>query len=137
MDDVKVNDIPAGTIVVHEGRRWLVLWSDMGGRFCGFFLPWELVLQPLPSGPPRSLRCTTARRMRVIPAVRREMRFVCRQHDELLLLEPASEEIVSLPACRTRLDIDLLEENEEVVVVYFGDRPQWVTKHAEPIAAGG
>jgi hypothetical protein len=104
----------------------------MGPPPFSFYPPWELVLQPLPGGAPRTLRCTTARRLAVAPPELRELRFVCRQHDELLLLEPSSGEMASLPDRRTRLDLDALEPGAAVLVAYHGGRPQWVTRQAAP-----
>ena len=135
MDDLLVGDIPAGSVVAHDGREWLVLESGMGPPPFGFYAPWELVLQPLPGGPPRTLRCTVAHRLAVAAADVRELQFVFRQHDELLLLEPTSGEVVALPDHRTRLDLGALEPGGAVLVAYHDGRPMWVARHAEPVAA--
>jgi translation elongation factor P/translation initiation factor 5A len=132
VDEVSVGDIPAGSVVAYEGRRWLVLESCMGPPPFGFYPPWELILQPLPSGPHRTLRCTVARRLAVAPPEFRELRYMCRQYGELLLLEPASGEMVSLPDRRTRLDIDALEPGGVVRVAYHCGQPIWVTTHDKP-----
>jgi translation elongation factor P/translation initiation factor 5A len=108
-----------------------VLESGMGPPPYGFHAPWELVLQPLPGGPPRTLRCTVAHRLAVAPTDLRELQFVCRQHDELLLLEPESGELVSLPNHCTRLDLDALESGRAVVVAYHDGHPRWVTMLAK------
>lgn len=132
VDAVSVGDIPTGSVVWHEGRRWLVLASDMGPPPYGFYPPWELILQPLSGGPPHILRCTTARRFAVDPTELRELRFVCRQRGDLLLLEPASNVVVWLPEDRTQLGAGTLEPGSAVLVVYSGGRPLWVARHAEP-----
>lgn len=127
MDEVSVGNIPAGSVVVHEGRRWLVLESWFGPPPFGFYAPWEMVLQPLPGGPSRTYRCTVIRRLEVVPIEFREVHFVCRQQGELLLVDPTSGEMITLPESRTRLDIDVLESGSEVKVSFCDGRPLWVS----------
>lgn len=131
MDEVSVADIPAGSVVFHGKREWLVLKSHFGSPPFTFYPPWEMVLQPVPSGPWRTLRCTTARRMATLPTENREYQFVCRQGIELLLLEPKTGAMLSLPENRTRLDLMALEPCAPVLVVFFRGQLLWVTSHTE------
>jgi hypothetical protein len=54
------------------------------------------------------------------------MQFVCQQDGELLLLDPATEAMHTLPGGRTYLDVAELEPGSEVRVVISAGQPAWV-----------
>ncbi len=66
------------------------------------------------------------------PAVARVMRFVCQQDGEVLLLDPETGEMLSLPADRAYPDVWALEPAGDVRVILAGGQPVWVTGGAPP-----
>ena len=126
MDDVSVADIVSGTVVHDDGRDWLVVESRFGPPPFGFYPPWELVLMPATGGTARTLRCTTARRLCLVPAMTRVMNYVCVQEGELLLLEPETGIVHTLSVTRTRRVWGSLEPECVVEVVFHLGQPVWL-----------
>jgi translation elongation factor P/translation initiation factor 5A len=119
-------------LVGDDNRHHLVLdtW-DVGPMPGRSWRPYRFPCRALDNGQPTTVTVSLSRTAEVLELETRVFEFIHRQHDELLLLDPESGEVVELPAIVSD-NLPTLPPNSLVNAAMYSGRPVWILGLSSP-----